>query len=123
MEGVSVENFKSDLSKSALCGDLSRTLLASVDELFDRYSYEMSTLVDLHATRCRKRRKKHLLTPWFDDECTAFKRSTRRLEKKYQRTRQDDERKEWIASLKRQSVYFLKKEQRCWSARIASNLS
>ena len=122
-KGFSVESFKSGLSKSALCGDFSWTLSASVDELFDRYSYEMSTLLNFHAPRCRKRRKKHLLTPWFDDGCTAFKRSTRRLEKKYQRTRQDDDRKEWIASLEKQSVYFCKKEQLYWSAHTTSNSS
>ena len=61
-KGFSVESFKSDLSKSALCGDLNWTLSASVNELFDRYSYEMSTLLNLHAPRSRKRRKKHLLT-------------------------------------------------------------
>ena len=56
-KGFSVENFKSNLSKSALCGDLSWILSASVDERFDRYSYEMSTLLDLHIPRCRKRQR------------------------------------------------------------------
>ena len=76
LKGFSVESFKLDLSKSALCGDLSWTVLISVDPLFDRYSYKMATLLDLHAPRCRKRRKNHLLTPWFDDEFTTSKLST-----------------------------------------------
>ena len=87
------------------------TISASVNKPFDRYLYEMSTLLDFHASPCRKRRKKHMLTPWFDDECTAFKRSNHWLEKKYRRTRQDDDRKKWMASLKKQVVYFCKKEQ------------
>ena len=117
-KGFSVKSSTSDLSKSALWGELSWTLSASVDELFDRYSCEMSNLLNLHAPRCWKCRKKHLLTPWIYDGCTAFKRSTHRLKKKYRRTRQDDDRKEWIASLKKQLVYFRKKEQLYWSARI-----
>ena len=43
-KGFSVKSFKSNLSKSAQCGDLSWTLSASVNELFDRYSYEISKL-------------------------------------------------------------------------------
>ena len=80
MERFSVDKFKSDLSKSILCGDLDWTTSVSVDDLFDRYAAELTNLLDKHAPRCVKKRKKHILTLCFDDECNAFKRSARRLE-------------------------------------------
>ena len=93
-KGFSVESFKLDLSKWALLGDLSWTLSASVDELFDRYSYEMSTMLNLHAPRCMKRRKSICSHHGLKMDAQLSNVPSRRLEKKYRRTRQDDDRKE-----------------------------
>ena len=71
-KGLSIDNVKSDLTKSILYGDLDWTTSVSVDELFDRYAAELTTLLDKHPPHCIKKRKKHILTPWFDDKCTAF---------------------------------------------------
>ena len=90
----------------------------SVDDMFDRYAAELTTLIDKHAPRCINKRKKHILTPWFDDECTAFKCSARRLERKYKKTKDPDDRKEWIIRLKEQMKCFRWKEQIYWSNRI-----
>ena len=53
-------------------GDLDWPTSVPVDDLFDRHAAELTTLLDKHAPRCVRKRKEHILTPWFDDECTAF---------------------------------------------------
>ena len=53
----SIGVFKADLANTVLCRDLSWTSSASIDELFDRYSAELSALLDIHAPRYIKKRK------------------------------------------------------------------
>ena len=61
--------FKADLPNTVLCQDLSWTSSASVNELIDRYSAELSALLNIHDPRYIKKRQRHVLTPWFDTEC------------------------------------------------------
>ena len=75
----------------------------SVDDLFDRYAAELTTLLDKHAPRCVKKRKKYILTLWFDDECTAFKRSDHRLERKYKKA---DDRTNGLYDLMSRGSFF-----------------
>jgi hypothetical protein len=38
----------------------------STDEIFDRYSWILKSLLDRHAPYTNKKPRRHLLTPWFD---------------------------------------------------------
>ena len=66
-----------------------------VDWLLSEYSTHLTKLLDKHAPKrdvCRKTRR---LALWFDGECHAAKKSTRRLEQLYRRSRQPQCRDSW----------------------------
>ena len=94
---------------------------ASVDELFDVYAVEIIDLLDVQAPRYIKKRPRRILTPWYEMDCRDKKRTTRRLEKKYRRTRLPSDRLILIDQLKKQSAFFRQKEQFYWLLRIKNN--
>ena len=79
-KGFDFDAFRDDLQTSELCVDLDKFKSESTDEIFDRYSLILKSLLDRHAPYTNKKPRRHLLTAWFDAECRAFKWSARRLE-------------------------------------------
>ena len=93
----------------------------TVDELFEYYQQDMTTLLDKHAPRYVRKRKQRILTPWFDKECRTSKRRVRQLERKYFKTKNVVTRRARIDKLQEQAVFFRDKERIYWLSRIASN--
>jgi len=117
----SADKFRADLVKSNLCSNLEWTKSASIDELFAIYQSELTDILDRHAPRYVRRRKRRLLTPWFDDECRQMKRRVRAFERKYRKSRDPTDRLEWITKLKEQRSLHCSKERFYWSSRINAN--
>jgi len=67
---------------------------------------------------CRKPRR---LAPWFDGDCHAAKKTTRRLEQVYWRSRQPQCRScnSWQQALADCSTLLRQKEQQYWNSRIS----
>ena len=101
LKGFSVESFKSDLwrlelDSSSFCWRIIWQIL-----VWD---------VNFALPPCTSS-KEAPAQPMYDDECTDFKLSTCELKKKYQGTWHDDNRKEWITSLKSRWSIFARKRR------------
>jgi len=79
---LSLSVSEADLCASCLL-NLPESQLAdlSSDELADIYHSEMTRLIHKHCSVIKHRRKRGLLTPWFDTECRASRRRSRMLER------------------------------------------
>ena len=54
-KNFSLDNFSDDLVNSRLCNDLEWMTSVTVDELFEYYQQDMTTLLDKHAQRYVRR--------------------------------------------------------------------
>jgi hypothetical protein len=117
----SLDDFQSDLMESVLCTDTEWTANVSVDELFNIYSNTLTDILDKHAPRYVRKRKKRILTPWFDAECRQMKRRVRVLERKYRKSRDPADRLAWVTKLQEQTHFHQSKERLYWSTRINAN--
>ena len=118
------ELFRSSLSSSCLCDANSFTGQSDVNALVESYNSTIEKLLDVHAPRrkvtCRVRRR---TDPWYDSECRAAKRRTRKLERRYKRWRSDHARSVWIQSLRSQHKLVDQKRNAYWQEKIASQRS
>jgi len=117
----SIESFRADLMQSILCNDVNWTKQLTIEEIFNVYDQELTTLIDKHAPRYLRKRKRRVQTPWFDDDCRMMKRNVRRLERKYRKSHNAEDRLNWVDKLKQQSMLFTDKERCYWSDRITAN--
>ena len=120
-KGFDFDAFRDDLQTSELCVDFDKFKNESTDEIFDRYSLILKGLLDRHAPYTNKKPRRHLLTPWFDAECRAFKRSARRLERVYRRNKTLENRLAWVKTLQAMRSFFQAKEHSYWETRVATD--
>ena len=71
------------LATDLCCSELVLKLPDDVDAAFACYDTTLRSLVDKHAPLRTKRISHRTTARWFDDECRASKRRTRKLERKY----------------------------------------
>ena len=117
-----IDDFRTELSNSVLCDYDNETINAlSIYDLFAAYNNTLVALLDRHAPRYIRKRKRRVMSPWFDEECRASKRDVRRMECKYRKTRLSTDRQIWVKKLREQVSFYRKKEHDYWSARIVSN--
>ena len=62
--------------------------------------------------------KRRPLTPWFDAACRARRRDCRRLERRYRRTHNIDDRSAWTANIRTMNAFYKGKEREYWTAKI-----
>jgi len=91
----------------------------SADELFALYDSELRRLADQFAPARTVRDRVRLMSPWFDAECRATRRNCRRLERRYRRTKSDEDRSTWVAALRQKHTDFAAKKDRYWTVHIA----
>ena len=91
LERFDSERFRADLRGGGLC-DPGIYEAMSIDEVQDLYDTTLSSLLDKHAPRRTAKRRYQPHTRWFDSECTASKRKSRMLERRYRRTRDSNDR-------------------------------
>ena len=88
--------------------------------MLDSYNKVIGTILDSQAPfdtiTCRKRPS----DPWYDAECRAAKKSTRKLELRYKKTSSPIDRSLWTSSLKHQHKLAGKKKQAFWVNKINS---
>jgi exonuclease III len=119
--GFVLEEFMNDLSCKILCAAPDWMQSVSVDDLFEIYSDEITALLDNHAPIYVPKRKRCLLSPWFDNECRQYRRNGRHWERKYRKTHNPDDRLSWEEALKTQSRVYREKEQAYWLSRISNS--
>ena len=123
MEKLNIDAFRTDLANGVLCRDIDWINSVSTDELFNVYNLEMTALLDRHAPRYTRKRKRRLLTPWFDDDCRQMKHRLRILERRYRKSHDPSDRLVWVKKLQEQARFYQEKERCYWSCRINANAS
>jgi len=80
--------------------------------------------LDVHAprskVRCRVRRK---TDHWYDSDCRAAKRRTRKLERRYKRWKSDHSRSVWLQSLRAMHRFVDQKHNEYWRSKTDSQAS
>ena len=95
-----LDAFRADIASSQL---VQSSTPDNVDELFTVYRSTLATLVDKHAPVRRLMITTRRSIPWFDGECRAAKRLTRKLERIYRRRcYSTTARTEWLQQFQKQ---------------------
>jgi len=92
----------------------------SATELFEIYDTTLRRLADQFAPAHAVRSRRRPLAPWFDAECRSVRRECRRLERKYRRTNDIDDRAAWTAATRKKHIDFRAKQNCYWTDRINS---
>src|SRR5664279_6355776 len=106
------DRFNADLRQSTLVCD--STVDDNVDDLFDRYDRTLRSLLDVHAPTKSVCVRAARSAPWYDADCRAEKKVTRRLEKVYRRSRSTADRLLWSAQFNHQRSSFQQKLRDYW---------
>jgi len=102
------------------CQVSSRSPNATVDELFDTYDCTLTNVADQFAPERTVTPRLRPLCPWFDAEwCRAIRRNCRRLERRYRRTRDAQDKAAYVqAACRDKHDVFDQKKKQYWSQRI-----
>ena len=85
---------------------------------FRCYDQTLRHLLDQHAPLITKRVSLRQSVEWYDSECHAMKRTTRRLERQYRRQRSADTLSAWRTQFKAQRKLFQAKFSSYWLSAI-----
>ena len=66
------------------------------------------------------RRRPGRPTPWFDTDCCAAHRHCHRLERRYHRTHDSDDRQRWVQATHHRFALYRQKKEQYWSDRLLS---
>ena len=91
---------------------------ATDDELFDTYDRTLTNVADRFAPERTVPPRLRLLCPWFDAECRAIRRNCQRLERRYRRTRDAEDKAAYVAACRDKHDVFDQKKKQYWSQRI-----
>jgi len=114
---MDMDKFADDLVNSALY-DVGAFDGLSADELATLYNDTLSSLIDKHCPPRIIRCKVVKLSAWFDSECRARRRDTRRTEKMHRRTHSSEDRLAWIQQLKSLHRLYECKSCQYWRVKI-----
>ena len=118
---LSRDDFASDLAASRLCSDLDALSDLSVDDLATLYHDVLTDLLDRHCPTVTVRRRTKQKTPWFDADCRAARRRARAMDRRFRRSRADDDRKVWVDKLKAMRLLYEEKNNVYWRSEIAAS--
>ena len=95
----------------------------SADDLAQLYRDVVTDLLNHHCPTVTVRCRAKPSTPWFDSECRDTRRKTRAAERRYWRTRADDDKLAWAAELRTlHSLYrHNHKTDNFWRTEIAAS--
>ena len=117
---LDVECFRHDLClSSSSLSDILSDAPDDVDELFSCYDRVLRQLVDKHVPLRSVVIRQRAQSPWYDGECRALKRTTRRLERVYRRSQADSDYRAWMTQLCNQRSLYQTKYSTYWSSAIA----
>ena len=118
---LSHDAFATELAASKLCCDLETCESISIDELVQLCNHVLTKLLDKHCPRVTVRRIDRQAPPWFDADCCSARRHVRATERRYRRTRMEEDRKVWCTEL--QALRQLYEERQCsyWHEQIVES--
>ena len=108
------------LMSTALCSEVETSRGKSADELFDLYDDTLRRIADNLAPASTSTRRIRRLSPWFDNDCRSERRRTRLLERRYRKSRSDEDRTAWVKQMRSMHVLYERKENLYWTTCIAN---
>ena len=111
------EQFRSDLQGSSLCNPAVYETM-SISQVLETFDTTLSSLLHKHAPPRVARLRDRPLTPWFDSECAALKRRSRKLERRYRRTQDPIDRTSWINHVRTSHDLYRQKQNLYWKMKI-----
>jgi len=115
------ELFKNDLMQSALCYLFSELDEQSLDNVFDLYDSVLTGIINKHTPFKMRKMRTRPMTPWFDSDCRAAKHRSRRLKRRYFKSKVDADRVRWLAELKPTKKLYQSKSNGYWNSKISEN--
>jgi len=115
------ELFNNDLMQSALCHPFGELDGQSLDNVFDQYDSVLTQIINKHATFKMRKMRTRLLTPLFDSDCRAAKRRSRRLKRRYYKSKLGADCARWLAELKVTNKLYQSKSNGYWTSKISEN--
>ena len=112
--------FRLALLSSPLCRDDDYYSGMTVDELFDIYNTTLRDALDSFVPK-HEVRSRCCSSPWFDGECRSMKRRVRLLERRYRRSKSQEDRLAWIIAIREKHVAFKNKENAYWEGMVTTN--
>ena len=107
--GFDVETFRSALRESNLCDVNYVDSQSSIGDMVKEYDSTVVNILDRLAPITQVTRRTRRSDPWFDDDCRARKRETRRLERRYRTSTASSDRASWTSSVRKMHKYFATK--------------
>jgi hypothetical protein len=92
---------------------------ATAAELFETYEAVLRGIADRLAPTHVVSGRVRPLSPWFDAECRAIRHECRRLERRYRRTKSDNDRCAWTKAVRQKNVDFQAKKDDYWTKRLS----
>ena len=87
IKSINMEQFKRDLQSTALCAAVKPTSANELEAYVNAYNSTLSALLDKHAPLRTRTRVSRPMVPWYSNEIDDAKRSRRKAERKWRRTR------------------------------------
>ena len=116
---IDAQRLKMDIQSSAI-GLHGLTTDKSVQYLFDLYHTALSHIMNTHAPITPIVMKDCPLSPWFDGDCHAARRTARRLERRYRHSLSPADRDLWLQHLNIKRDLLRDKERSYWHDKIAA---
>ena len=108
------------LMSTALCSEVETSRGKSADELFDLHDDTLRRIADNFAPASTSTRRIRRLSPWFDNDCRSERRRTRLLERRYRKSRSDEDRTAWVKQMRSMHALYERKENLYWATCIAN---
>ena len=112
--------FRTTLSQSKLCDSEFISTQLDPDDMTNLYNETITEILDVQAPFRTTTFRKRPSDPWYDAECRAAKQSTRKLERRYNKTKSAADRSAWCTSLKSQHALAGRKKREFWVNKINS---
>ena len=112
---LDTDKFKADLLQS-----LSIDQSESVDDMISTFDNTVKILLDRHVPVKTVTRRKRASDAWYDEQCRQQKRCVRKHERRYKRTRNDNDRATWLAALRSMHKLNDVKRSQFWCGHIES---
>lgn len=113
---VDWDEFREALLRSELCTSVGQLL--DVNEYFAVYHDVLQSLADKFAPVRKITIRRQRLAPWMDAECRQLRRNSRRLERKYRRTKSPADRQVWVEHERHRHRVYRQKESSYWQAQL-----
>ena len=108
------------LSQYKLCDSEYISSQLDPDDMTSVYNEIITEILDVQVPFCTTTFWKRPSDPWYDAECRAAKQSTRKLERRYSKTKSAADRTAWCTSLKSQHALAGRKKREFWVNKINS---